>query len=386
MKLQLAVPQTVNQRDLYLGLIQGAKLGFSECVACILEAGISPDKKDNNGDTPLHLAVKANQLDVVRTLINHNATINLRGSGKSTPLHIAAKFGYEECMKALIENKANVNLKDADGNTPLILTVKYDQYIVTSILVRNGCDLNVKNNKGFTALHYACHKARGFNTLLQAGADPNVKDDENITPLIMAASEGLEKVIKALVEAKCDVNVANTNVGKTALHILAYKGHPDSIFDLIVGGADVNLYDKDLCCPLWYAIKNQRFEVVKLLLRANCEADSYQCASHVPRDCCPTRLAFSLKMINVIKLFILTGYDKNHVIDCLKEDGLKESVSKDLEHWIEHAHGVLTLKQTCRKWIRHHLGTSFYHDLQCLPVPQAMKDFIFMKELDDDDH
>ena len=388
LKVLLAVPQSINKQELEVAFLQSSKLGHVECIQCILNTGIDTEVQDTNGKTPLFLAVEHDKPALAEILLDAKCKVNVRGPGSFTPIHLAAKLGHHECLQLLVSNKANINSGDSCGNTPLILATIYGNYEGMGILLSAGCDVNVQNREGCTALHYASHKARGVNLLLAAGANPNFRDRDNITPLIMAASEGFDEVVKALVKAKCDVNVQNKSANKTALHILALKGHADCINDLIFGGADVNIYDKFHHTPLWYAVYKKRFEVIKLLLRANALVDTFQCLPTIPSEACPVRLALSEGMIDVIKLFVMTGFDKAHLRICLQDPKLREKIDQheDIEHWLEHAQSVLTLKQLCRQWIRHHLGLAFYHHLHLLPIPPAMRDFVSMKELDEELH
>lgn len=388
LKVLLAVPQSINKQELEAAFLQSSKLGHPECIQCILDTGIDTEIQDTNGKTPLFIAVEYDKPALVEILLDSKCNVNVRGPGQSTPVHLAAKLFHNECLQLLVSHGAKLNYCDSCGNTPLIIATKYGNYEGMRILLKAGCDVNIQNKEGCTALHYASHKAQGVNLLLAAGANPNLRDRDNITPLIMAASEGFDEVVKALVKAKCDVNVQNNSARKTALHILAWKGHSDCINDLILGGADVNIYDKFHHTPLWCAVKQKRLEVVKLLLRANALVDTFQCLPTIPSEACPVRLALSEGMINVIKLFVLTGFDKGHLRARLQEAELREKMGKhsDVEQWLFHAEGVLTLKQLCRQWIRHHLGLAFYHHLHLLPIPPTMRDFISMKELDEELH
>ena len=58
--------------------------------------------------------------------------------------------------------------------------------------------------------------------LIEAGADVNKARDDGWTPLYTAASNGHEAVVKALIEAGADVNKAD-NDGKTPLYMAAVK-------------------------------------------------------------------------------------------------------------------------------------------------------------------
>jgi hypothetical protein len=89
--------------------------------------------------------------------------------------------------------------------------------------------------------------------------------------------------------------------------------------------------------------------------------------------------------VKMLKLFILTGYDREHLRECLAQPDAENLFSRDdLRHWLSHARDVMSLRCTCRKWIRHHLGYQLQHHIPQLPVPPTVRDFLFLKELDDD--
>ncbi len=63
---------------------------------------------DDQGKTPLILAVEANAPDIIEILVKNGANVNQAIKG-STALMIAAKFGKLEIAKTLILAKADVN-------------------------------------------------------------------------------------------------------------------------------------------------------------------------------------------------------------------------------------------------------------------------------------
>ena len=95
----------------------------------------SPDlvfSKDNEGATPLLVAVKSGHRDVAAFLLANKAEVNTKykdetfsGNGYSgiklggTPLHCALVKGDKEMVTLLLSNKADVNIKDGIGQTPL---------------------------------------------------------------------------------------------------------------------------------------------------------------------------------------------------------------------------------------------------------------------------
>lgn len=241
------------------------------------------------------------------------------------------------------------------------------------------------DHSGRTALHYAAQSATGVAQLLAAGAEVNVVDGEGLTPLLIAAAEGLSGVVKALAASgRCDVNVALPSSRRTALHILAHKGHSDCIAQLLAAGADVTAADSEGRTAMWFAVSNNRLHVVKELLRASCQANVSCCPAHLALTACPIRLALVPARMHVIKFFILTGYDLPHLRECLALPEAQQLFERaDLQHWLQHARDVMSLRCLCRKWIRHHLGRHFYCDLQQLPVPDSIRHYLFYGELDD---
>src|SRR5215472_5072850 len=78
------------------------------------------------GDTALHMAAAAYQLEIVEFLIAHGADVHARNRLGATPLHYAA----------------DMNRRDADGQTRTI-----------ACLISAGADPNVTNRLGVTPLH-----------------------------------------------------------------------------------------------------------------------------------------------------------------------------------------------------------------------------------------
>ncbi|KAL4232899.1 hypothetical protein ACF0H5_007586 [Mactra antiquata] len=377
-------PGMCSQKDLDLGLMQAAKLGFVDCVKCLLEAGADINYTNMSCYTPLLTAVKFNKVSVVRLLLENKADPNFRSGLNMTSLLIAAQWGYSDIVDLLLKYRASILSRDVEGNTALILSSRNGHYMAMRSLLDAGCDVNATNNEGCTSLHYACHKARGYQMLLDAGANPDIADKDSVTPLLMAASEGFDKVVKALVEAKCNVNIPNESVKRTALHILSFKGHTESIDYLVYGGANIDACDTYNRSPLWYAIQNKKVNVVRLLLKAYSHVDTFQCPGKSSEDC-PAKLAFEQKQFDIIKFFLLTGYDHDHVRECILADEHSDWLKSnpEYEHWLEFGSSAQTLKQLCRKWIRHYLGRQFYHHLQFLSIPEVMKNYLFLEELHD---
>mgnify|MGYP003289443439 CR=1 FL=1 len=77
-------------------------------------------KENDSGQTALHKAVMANNVDEVKRLIAQGANVNQQDKLGNTPLHLAAFLGRTDCVVALL-NAPNIDLsiKNKQNKTPL---------------------------------------------------------------------------------------------------------------------------------------------------------------------------------------------------------------------------------------------------------------------------
>lgn len=86
-----------------------------------------------------------------------------------TLLSLSIKMNKPNIFNKLIEQKANLN-KICSDKTPLMYTAKYGQLDFAKTLIKAGADNNIKNEEGRTALDYA---VKYKNTELQVLLKPN---------------------------------------------------------------------------------------------------------------------------------------------------------------------------------------------------------------------
>jgi hypothetical protein len=101
------------------------------------------------------------------------------------------------------------------------------------------------------------------------------------SPLYYAAELGLYGIVRALLEARADVNVVGGMYG-SALSGATFKGHYDVVCALLEHGADVNLRGGLFDTPLQTASVNRRVDIFDLLLNHGADVNSqggyYGCA------------------------------------------------------------------------------------------------------------
>ena len=113
----------------------------SQRVRQLLKNGHNIDKKDINGLTALHLAALNGSEDCVELLIQFNPRL-MCCSLRQTPLHFAALNGNKHIINSLIDYGSVINVKDAMGSTPLGCAVDVDNCEAVVTLLRRGAVLH----------------------------------------------------------------------------------------------------------------------------------------------------------------------------------------------------------------------------------------------------
>jgi len=121
-------------------------------------------------------------------------------------------FGDEDILHDFLLENNNDDLKyilnltrGESGLTILHVISSMDGKLAekyVNLLLEAGADPNKKDDRGKTPLHYASYNNIG--SLIKAGADPNAQDSEKRTPLHCAAGIGDEKSVNVLLEHGAD--------------------------------------------------------------------------------------------------------------------------------------------------------------------------------------
>jgi uncharacterized protein len=241
-----------------------AKANVNEAVSCGLTAGW----------TALDFAIP--NKDLLRLLLRKGVNSQTINNAFVT----AAGCSDIECMQILLGKGAN--LTEA-GTKALVKAAEHKREghegrDTVMFLLDRGIDPNGRNDDCWTALLIAVLNGNKsvVQALLDRGAEINAKTGEwgslggGCTALMLAISEQHYELAKLLIEKKADVNIRN-DLGKTALIIAAdarFSGPQvlPIINILLENGADLETQDTDGSTALMKAAFSGHTDIVRVLL------------------------------------------------------------------------------------------------------------------------
>uniref|UniRef100_A0A8B9CLS4 Ankyrin 2 n=1 Tax=Anser brachyrhynchus TaxID=132585 RepID=A0A8B9CLS4_9AVES len=219
------------------------------------------------GETALHMAARAGQVEVVRCLLRNGALVDARAREEQTPLHIASRLGKTEIVQLLLQHMAHPDAATTNGYTPLHISAREGQVDVASVLLEAGASHSMSTKKGFTPLHVAAKygSLEVAKLLLQRRASPDSAGKNGLTPLHVAAHYDNQKVALLLLEKGASPHATAKN-GYTPLHIAAKKNQMQIATTLLNYGAETNILTKQGVTPLHLASQEGHTDMVTLLL------------------------------------------------------------------------------------------------------------------------
>jgi len=179
-----------------LKMYKAAEKGNLDYVKKAIASEIDVNWHDSDGWTALHATVDSNNTDVAKALVDAGADVDQQNEEGLTPLHAAAMTGKTELVKSFIALGADVNIATNYGKTPLISSAAAGFVNTTEALLDSNASLGKADISGSTALHWAALNNKGYivELLLQAGADPLIRNKQRYTPADSARSQGHDEL------------------------------------------------------------------------------------------------------------------------------------------------------------------------------------------------
>ena len=142
---------------------------------------------NTDGVTPLILAAKLRNHNIVSFLLDIGADISIKDKHGLTALMWATKQDCNECVSLLLKNGADSNLTSLNGNNSVMLAAKSNSNLLRQ-LINSKTNIHARNNRSLTALMIAVnHKCIDcVKMLLENGANPRRKNSIGQDALDMA--------------------------------------------------------------------------------------------------------------------------------------------------------------------------------------------------------
>ena len=134
-------------------------------VRAVLRAGITPNSRDEYGETLLLRAIENNRVSIVEMLLRAGADVNMPSKETGdTPLIFASRSidpfeigarPMPHLVRLLLKHKPELNRRNKAGETALIAAVTRGNGEIVELLLKAGADYRLRDKNGMTALKWA---------------------------------------------------------------------------------------------------------------------------------------------------------------------------------------------------------------------------------------
>eukprot|EP00798_Chlamydomonas_sp_ICE-L_P015156 gene15156-21223_t len=227
-------------------IVSAAKEGGTAVVQALCELGADPNAKSESSPcaAALHMAAAEGYMSTLNILSTAGADMNVMEEGGMTPLHVAVRAGQVEMAVALIKMPGvNIWASDLSGLTPLHLAASdgampiVNAILEASIASPDAAGANLAGgctpSAPITPLHLAAHA--GHADVAQAllshygGLEyVNALDTQKQTALMAASKSGSAQVVSLLMQAGTDAAMLDGQ-GRTAAQVAEASGHFDVV-------------------------------------------------------------------------------------------------------------------------------------------------------------
>jgi ankyrin repeat protein len=205
----------------------------------LLDHGANPNHKIHGYGVLVKLAAMPGTMNVFHLLIDRGADLK-KSSSDNYLVYNAAASGDTAILGFLLRSGFNVNDSVSIGDYPINNATAYRTFATLKMLVDNGANVNVKQwisfgldaFKGFTPLMFAAvsHDKPSFLYLLEHGADPNARNYQGRTPLMLLEQSEIDdpEMTTALIKHGANVSYVAPD-GTNALYYAKQKGNTQSV-------------------------------------------------------------------------------------------------------------------------------------------------------------
>jgi hypothetical protein len=209
----------------YTDLFVAVHFDLVQVIHILQLRGEDISQVDLHGTTALHVAALDNHPRSAKVLVEFNAPINFQDEDGDTPLHKAVRTDSKQMVDFLFFHGADVQIRNKKGQ-------------MVNFLLSRGADVQIRNKKGQTALHEAAKSGNAdvVRALIDAGASVNALDADDRSPLHLATKGKLRRnrrehdaharfadTIKLLLQRGAESTLVDRD-GKEAMRLATERG------------------------------------------------------------------------------------------------------------------------------------------------------------------
>ncbi|XP_010210053.1 PREDICTED: ankyrin repeat domain-containing protein 12 [Tinamus guttatus] len=215
-----------NKKSTPVSILFGYPLSERKQMALLMQM----TARDNSPDSNLTLQTTPAQKKTTSSSSRQKDKVNKRNERGETPLHMAAIRGDVKQVKELISLGANVNVKDFAGWTPLHEACNVGYYDVAKILIAAGADVNTQGLDDDTPLHDSASSGHRniVKLLLRHGGNPFQANKHGERPVDVAETEELEMLLKREVPISDDEDSCSDSEEPASVNPSSVEGNVDS--------------------------------------------------------------------------------------------------------------------------------------------------------------
>ncbi|EDV49828.1 nuclear factor NF-kappa-B p110 subunit [Drosophila erecta] len=224
----------------------------------LLGIGCSPNQKNLAGNTPLHLAVKEEHMNCVESFLNGMPTIQLDLSVTNddglTPLHMAIRQNkYDVAKKLISHDRSSISVANTmDGNNALHMAV-LEQSVELLVLILDAQNQNLtdilqaRNAAGYTPLELAKYKANNRVVQLLENVYPE-KGEQAMT--------WIPRKVKEEIDSSSD---ESSDAGQLEIKSeqMDIKMEDEDSLELDLSSSRKQEVDPDLLNKMWFLLKDE---------------------------------------------------------------------------------------------------------------------------------
>jgi ankyrin repeat protein len=230
------------------------KAGYHAVVELLVERGAALDLATNKqsehpGSTAFHYACAHGEPDIVEVLVRAGCDTSVKNMDGDTGKQVAQRCKSTAVLERLVALDRK-NKKRSQMNQDVVVAAEAGASETLTGLLDAGGDANAGvlamdgNGKKETtrALYFAAYNGHleAARVLLGRGADPNLGNTSDVTPLMTAACKGQATIVELLLEHGADARTTSDNADWTAFHFACWNNELRCAELVVLAGCDVN--------------------------------------------------------------------------------------------------------------------------------------------------